>query len=279
MSVPLKPFHERLISLIKQNRVGSAYLFSGATLDTLKQEAIFSAQQLNCLETYRCGECIQCKKIERFTHPDIYWIDSLGESIKVEDIRELQKKLHYKPLEGKYQIVILMRADLLLTTSANALLKILEESPLHTIFMLLTTYAEQLLPTVISRCQRIKFPMTPPPLPEVDFVAELLTLPTITEDLFQLAEKIAETDNHFHASLEILIAWYRTLLLYRLQISPEPSVFDNKEILAKSEALKYSSEALYKKLGAVLETKRCLKFQMNRELLAEGLLIRLNALS
>ena len=262
----IKPLHERLSVLMQKNRVASAYLLVGSNIDLLKKEVILCAQQLNCIQTNRCGECLSCKKIERATHPDIHWIDPQGESIKVDDVRELQKKLRFKPLEGRYQLILLMRAENLLMAAANALLKILEEPPSQTIFILTTPYMDQLLPTILSRCQLIRFPSEPPPLPTLPFQQELLSLPKTKEALFELAEKMAETDELFHAALEILIHKYY-LVIKRM----------DPRLHGETGVDPHIRGGTYEHFTAILETKKNLKYQINRELLASELLIRLTS--
>ncbi|MEX0746466.1 MAG: DNA polymerase III subunit delta' [Rhodothermales bacterium] len=75
---------------------------------------------------------------------------------------EVRRTMNFKPVEGRYKIVILTDADLLRTEAANAFLKLLEEPPPRSVFVLITSRPERLLPTIVSRCQRFRFDPLPP---------------------------------------------------------------------------------------------------------------------
>ena len=104
-----------------------------------------------------CGVCKSCKKIKAGNHPDIIRIQPSGPFIKIEQIRALLQTLSLKPYEARTRVVIVSEAQSMNAAASNALLKILEEPPDRSILVLLATRRSDLLPTIASRCQLVKF--------------------------------------------------------------------------------------------------------------------------
>ena len=104
-----------------------------------------------------CGTCVSCRKIAQGKHADLIEISPRGETIAVDDLREMKKMLFFAPLEGRFRFVIIDEAHRLNTSSANTLLKTLEEPPAHTRFILITHERGLLLPTIVSRSQFVHF--------------------------------------------------------------------------------------------------------------------------
>ena len=96
-------------------------------------------------------------RLERDSHPDFEHVRAKGNALKVDDIRDLPRKLAYPPLEGKNRVVLLEAADRMTVAAANALLKVLEEPPGYVFFLLLSRQPSRLLPTILSRAQLIRF--------------------------------------------------------------------------------------------------------------------------
>ncbi len=118
----------------------------------------FLTQSL-CLEAKTaCGICPTCVKILQDGHPDVHYIrpETVGGTIKIDQIRDIQQMAYQTPQLGQYQFMILQPADALNHAAASALLKILEEPSISTIFILITASPSVLLPTISSRCQRFQ---------------------------------------------------------------------------------------------------------------------------
>jgi DNA polymerase III subunit delta' len=163
---------QTLKNALQNNSVAHAYLFYGQESIGKKHTAIELAKALNCSESEgdeSCDECLSCRKIENRTHPDFFIIEPVKNTptareaiIKIDPIRELQRKLAFHPYEGKVKVAVIDDADLMNPQAANSFLKTLEEPPSATMLVLVSSNPFKLLPTLISRCQAIKFqPLTP----------------------------------------------------------------------------------------------------------------------
>jgi DNA polymerase-3 subunit delta' len=150
------------VDLLRQSlaadRVAHAYLICGPPQIGKTRLALALAQALNCAQPDPpCGQCSSCVKIAQQTHPDVQLIEGKGAggSIKIEQIRTLQREAVLAPYEGRYRVLILRRADLATLEAANSLLKTLEEPPAHVALVLTAIQADALPATVVSRCQRL----------------------------------------------------------------------------------------------------------------------------
>jgi DNA polymerase-3 subunit delta' len=154
--------HDWAVNLLRQSlaadRVAHAYLFAGPPQVGKTRLALALAQALNCAQQDGpCGQCLSCIRIGQGIHPDVRVIEGQGAagSIKIEQIRALQREAILAPYEGNYRVLILRRADRATLEAANCLLKTLEEPPAHVVLILTAIQPEVLPATVISRCQRL----------------------------------------------------------------------------------------------------------------------------
>ena len=157
---------------IKNERLAHAYLFLGPAHTGKMTLALNLAQALNCSsEDKPCGQCSSCHRILSGNHPDIAHIsraDGSGsadgpqhKNIIIDQIRQMQQSVILKPYEGGHRAIIIDGAEFMSEEAANALLKTLEEPPQNTIFILLATEEASLLPTILSRCQKVDFKPMP----------------------------------------------------------------------------------------------------------------------
>ena len=104
-----------------------------------------------------CGSCNSCRKIESDQHPDIIRLKPAGSFIKIDQIRALCQTLTLKRFEAAMRVVIITDAQAMNPAAGNALLKVLEEPPNETLIILIAAHRPDLLPTITSRCQHIRF--------------------------------------------------------------------------------------------------------------------------
>jgi DNA polymerase III subunit delta' len=116
------------------------------------------ARPANPASTDACGTCASCTRIARLVHADVLLVEP-GETgvIKIDQVRDVVERTAYRPFEGRRRVVIIDEADAMLSEAQNALLKTLEEPPSASMFVLVTSRPDELLPTVRSRCQRLRF--------------------------------------------------------------------------------------------------------------------------
>lgn len=209
-----------LQAAMRNDRIAHAYLFHGDDRIGKRLMAIRFSQALNCdLDeiAQACGSCRSCRQIEAKTHPDLVIIEPDQElanpQIKIEQIRSLEQHLIYRPLIGRFKIVLIDEADRLTIGAANALLKTLEEPPDHSFFVLITARPYALPATIQSRCQCLRF--VPPAQTQVE--AALIVkrnIPPTDARLLAVASQsrvghalqadiknLRETQDEFHALL------------------------------------------------------------------------------
>ena len=148
-----------LRNAIAQDKVHHAYLFVGSRGTGKTSMAKILAASLNCVNgptVTPCGECDSCVAIASATSLDVIEMDAASNN-SVDDIRDLRENVAFAPVSGRHKVYILDEAHMLSTAAWNAFLKTLEEPPPHTIFVLATTEANKVLPTVVDRCHRFDF--------------------------------------------------------------------------------------------------------------------------
>jgi DNA polymerase III delta' subunit len=150
-----------LSNAIARGRVPHAYLFSGPPGAPLLDTAIALACALNCQTALgeACGTCEACAKITAGIHPDVVTLVREGAAniVPIESVRaQVIARIALPPHEAATRVFVVEEATAMAPPAANALLKTLEEPPPRTLFVLCTTAPEQLLPTIRSRCQRVR---------------------------------------------------------------------------------------------------------------------------
>lgn len=171
---------------LQRGTLAHAYLFYGPSGVGKMAMAVELAKAVNCRgEVTVCGRCSSCRKISKYAHPDVRLIlpmpatiepkeegkilrekmaqpyqtaqFSRTASISIERVRAIQRELSQRPYEGKKKVYIVSRVEGLSLPAANALLKSLEEPPPYALFILAADNIHALLPTIVSRCQRVRF--------------------------------------------------------------------------------------------------------------------------
>lgn len=173
---------EQLKKALRSGHLPNAYLFTGPRGVGKRTVADMVASAMVCQSAgsvgpVLCGTCVPCLKVKAGTHPDVFVIEpesqqkipegqgadsekgkkQKSENLKIEQMRELQTLLQYHPLEAKAKVAIIDECDRMTDATANSLLKILEEPPKVTHFILISAMPHMLLPTIRSRCRAMAF--------------------------------------------------------------------------------------------------------------------------
>ncbi|OHA64887.1 MAG: DNA polymerase III, subunit gamma and tau [Candidatus Wildermuthbacteria bacterium RIFCSPHIGHO2_01_FULL_48_27b] len=191
---------EHIVQTLKNAIAGDllshAYLFSGPRGSGKTSLARLLAKAINCPSTALgvnktpgepCNTCSFCEEINHGRAIDLIEIDAASNR-GIDEMRELREGIAFAPVKLKYKVFIIDEAHQLTKEAANALLKTLEEPPSHAIFILATTEAHKMIPTIASRCQRFDF--------------RKLTVPEITGKLKEIAR--AENANIDKTALQLI---------------------------------------------------------------------------
>ena len=168
--------HRTLVALLSRSvarqTLPPSLILSGPAGVGKHLAALSVAQALNCLEPVpraaadspdtpeidACGRCPACTRIARGLHPDVLVLEPNDKgNIKIDPVREVIERSGYRPFEGRWRVTLIDQADALERSAQNALLKVLEEPPSSSVFLLVTALPDLLLPTVRSRCPQLRF--------------------------------------------------------------------------------------------------------------------------
>ncbi len=151
-----------LQSFLKKKSYPQALLFEGERGVGKRLAAEIFAQMVLCDAPLidagaPCGHCLPCQKIQNRNHPDFMPIAPEGNAIKIDQVREMQQRIIYKPASGLKKIIFIDPAEKMNPAAANGLLKTLEEPPPYALLILISAEGGSLLPTMRSRCQIVPF--------------------------------------------------------------------------------------------------------------------------
>jgi DNA polymerase-3 subunit gamma/tau len=150
---------QTLKNALQSGRIAHAYLFCGPRGTGKTSAARLLAKTVNCQNPQNsepCNACLNCREITENHSLDVIEIDAASNR-GIDEIRDLRDKVNVRPATSKYKVYVLDEAHMLTSEACNALLKTLEEPPPYVIFVLATTEAQRMLPTIVSRCQRFDF--------------------------------------------------------------------------------------------------------------------------
>jgi DNA polymerase-3 subunit delta' len=315
-----------LTAFIRRNRLPHALIFTGVDGVGKRSAAMALALSLNCEAlqgpqpspadslSIACRDCRPCRWIMAGNHPDVIRIDPVGKLIRIDQIRRLLDSLSKKPYGRGRRIVLIAEAHGMNPEAGNALLKMLEEPPANTILILTTHQTSDLLPTIVSRCQRIRFRPLPPDTirsllmtqeglerQEADVVARMaggsytravrlfhqgwiarrnwiireITTPQAAVSRLALAEQLARLKDHLPDALECILSYYRDVLVWRYH----PRQITNRDLQPEIEQAAASSRAreLIDRIRATQEALRYLNANANPRLTMETLILQLDA--
>jgi DNA polymerase-3 subunit gamma/tau len=200
-----------LRNAVEQGKVHHAYLFVGSRGTGKTSMAKILAACLNCSNgptISPCGVCDSCVAIANATSLDVIEMDAASNN-SVDDIRDLRERVAYAPVSGRHKVYILDEAHMLSPQAWNAFLKTLEEPPPRTIFVLATTEAQKVLPTVVDRCHRFDFGR-----PTVEQVTTVLERVAAAEDIGIERGALALVARHATGSFRDALGTLEQLVTY-----------------------------------------------------------------
>lgn len=309
---------ERLVSTWENDRIPSAYLFIG--WDGIGKNTIVKeyAQMLNCDTHSNCQQCNNCRMFNNAQHPDFLITKPNGQFIRIAQIKKLIEQLNLKPIYATKRVVIIHEAHRMNLESANCFLKILEEPPLDTLIILMTTDENLLLETIQSRCQKIMFSaLTNDQLlkiydlyfeiqpDELEFILNyshgrirkkfIENASELFNMRFQILEMLVNLENtrliEFFAKMERWIkqdlhhyffefstAWLRDFIYI---LEGKTDGFYNQDIISKVPDIsgKFTTEKLQWAFDLTIETETAIKMNAAKQLALEGLLIQYKHIS
>ncbi|MGI8414475.1 MAG: DNA polymerase III subunit gamma/tau [Solirubrobacteraceae bacterium] len=201
-----------LRNAVEREKVHHAYLFVGSRGTGKTSTAKILAACLNCEHgptSEPCGKCDSCVAIANATSLDVIEMDAASNN-SVDDIRDLRERVAYAPVSGRHKVYILDEAHMLSPQAWNAFLKTLEEPPPRTIFVLATTEAQKVLPTVIDRCHRFDFSR-----PSVEQVSTVLARVRSQEGIEADDAALALIARHATGSFRDALGTLEQLLTYK----------------------------------------------------------------
>lgn len=307
-----------LRTMLRSGQVPHALLFAGpAGLGKMLTARVFAAGLL-CTDTQAdkpCGSCEACRQIAQGAHPDLIELTSDGASLKIDQIRALQHEAALAPYHGMRRVIILEEAERLTTQAANSLLKVLEEPPTETIFILTASSHHALLSTVVSRCRVLPFRSIAPDLlvsfltakgwgEEQASVAARLSGGRVGKALMLMApDGLALRDRGLEITNALTtggpeVAWETSAALDKLEekdladclsyislilrdllviLSGQEQLLLNKDLVARLRmvAANWDEGRLCQAIAAVSETQQALTTNANTRLTCEAMFIKL----
>lgn len=272
---------EFFISAKEKNRISAAYIIDGGTKKLREEGAMFLSYLLNCPSSLPCLECSVCKSISNKTYPDIKWVIPSKSALSIDDLREVKKDIYITPYMGEHKLYI-FNIDYMREEAANSFLKIIEEPPIYSTIMILTKNINFFLPTIVSRCQRLRLNYM---LPEnIESFSEsqkdfLLILNQLSQnkfyDFFQKIEFFVKQEDR--KSIE---EWVEKIIyLYRDKYLKQHKIEEGITLETEVEVANILMSAnTVKIIEYLLEIKERIRYNINLKLGLENLFIQIDQL-
>jgi DNA polymerase-3 subunit delta' len=262
---------------IESNKVSHAYIIKAGDKEA-QASALFLAKGVNCLSAGQkpCGVCPSCRKISLGNHPDVS-VAEAGSSIGIDDIRQLQKEIFKKPYEGRKRVSIIRQGERMTVQAQNCLLKVLEDPPGDGIIVITTDCPDNLLPTIISRCQVLKA-KAGRSVPDYNVYRE--TVACIMEEEFTKASAAIDTlvkdkERSVEDFLDCFLMQLRDILVLKVAQNEDLLYIKDNGEFARRAAARFSPGKLARLLEAVTTARENLRQNVNAQLAVEVLLLEI----
>lgn len=274
-------FYNVLSMAIKNNKISHAYLFENKGNDKYIEIILSFVKAILCPNNYfnneKCGECLQCLRIENGNYPEIKIIKPEGMWIKKEQLMDLQEAFNKTAIEGSKRIYIILECEKLNKQAANSILKFLEEPNDGIIALLVTNNKDLVLDTIKSRCQDILILANN----EVNF--DSLMINDVLDFIRVLENKKKDTiiyakplwltkfkdRNSFIKAIDIMIYFYNDVLLFKLGC--DLKYFNN--YYDDVTNINGSIDEIIKKIKILIENEYLIRYNLNLNLLINKIII------
>lgn len=304
---------KRFLKFFLENKnIPHSFLFCGQEGIGKKKTAREFVRHLFCQTGNACGTCRPCVKLDRGSHPDLVIIEN-ERSIGIDDSRMISKEISEHPFESEKRVIIIDNAETMTTEAANALLKTIEEPPPYNHFFIITSSERDIPMTIRSRCMRVPFsllstaqlehyfrskknidPKKASLLSSISFGSIGSGLFWLNEEHFSLRLKLAAiisgrsdgfvasssvaemaslTDRTAAMYLAFLLSYFRDLFV--THETGDMSLIVNTDLVDELNTAKYETEWVERSIKRIQESIRVMRYNVNRWLTFENLLIQI----
>ncbi|MBP1749289.1 MAG: polymerase subunit delta [Deltaproteobacteria bacterium] len=304
---------KRFLKFFLENKnIPHAFLLCGQEGIGKKKTAYEFVRHLFCQTGNACGICRPCLKLDRGSHPDLVAIENEG-SIGIDDSRRISKEISEHPFESEKRVIIIDNAERMTIEAANALLKTIEEPPPHNHFFIITSSERDIPMTIRSRCSRVPFSLLSTMQLEHYFKnrknidqkkASLLSsisfgsigggLFWLNDEHFSLRLKLAEiisgrrkgfvasssiaemashNDRNAAMYLAFLLSFFRDLFVRHE--TGDMSLIVNSDLIDELNETNYETGRVEESIKRIQESIRVMRYNVNRWLIFENLLIQI----
>lgn len=205
--------------VVKNNKLTHAYLVEGQDNESSYEFSLWLAQNIFCVQPENglaCGTCDNCRRVESFDFPDVIVIEPDGQTIKVDQIREIKRTFVRSGMESRKKVLIIKQSDKMTISAANSLLKFIEEPDGSMYIFFLTNNINKMLATIQSRCQQVYLM----PVSKESIMSELKLQSDLSENQIQLLVELTDSkknavelskDEWFNSAREAVTKWFNYL--------------------------------------------------------------------